>query len=76
MTRRINKLIDGYLYVKINEGKIGLLESIKLPDTSLYQTEDCKGFQAEGLSVRIINIQRISFQCSISSSRWLSHRQR
>ncbi|XP_044755840.1 uncharacterized protein LOC123314556 [Coccinella septempunctata] len=65
MTRRKDKLIDGYIYIKINNEEIGLLESAKLPDTTLYQSDSCEGFEAEGLSVQCIEpmkIWRIKYQ--------------
>ncbi|KAK9879879.1 hypothetical protein WA026_008381 [Henosepilachna vigintioctopunctata] len=52
--RRKRGLIDGFLYLKINDGKVGLLESFKLPDTSLYQEKEEQKFAAEGLKVECL----------------------
>lgn len=47
--RRKNKLIDGFLYLKLDD--VGLLESSKLPDTSLYQDEERDEYSAEGIKL-------------------------
>lgn len=49
--RRKDKLIDGFFYLKLNNNEIGLLESAKLPDTSLYQEEDVEEYAAEGIKI-------------------------
>lgn len=49
--RRKDKLIDGFLYLKLNNDEIGLLETPKLPDTSLYQDVQAEEYCAEGIKV-------------------------
>lgn len=48
--RRPNNLLDGFLLLKLTKSNFGILESIKVPNTALQQTDeelDC--FAAEGL---------------------------
>ncbi|KAL3269693.1 hypothetical protein HHI36_008753 [Cryptolaemus montrouzieri] len=52
--RRKNGLIDGFMYVKIRDNEIGLLESSKLPDTSLYQKTVEEKYGAEGLEIQCV----------------------
>lgn len=49
--RRKNKLVDGFVYLKINVPGLGLLESPKLPDTALYQENEAEEFAAEGIKI-------------------------
>ncbi|KAF2880635.1 hypothetical protein ILUMI_25529 [Ignelater luminosus] len=49
--RRKNKLIDGFLFLKVASSNLGVLETPKVPCTSLYKTEDNDEFSAEGLKV-------------------------
>lgn len=48
--RRKNGLVDGFIYFKLHS-KYGLLESPKLPDTSLYQVEEVEEYSAEGIKL-------------------------
>ncbi|XP_066151713.1 uncharacterized protein [Euwallacea fornicatus] len=52
--RRPNRLIDGILYVKIKNSKFGILELPKIPDTTLFNTEEEEGYGAEGLKVSVV----------------------
>lgn len=49
--RRKNNLVDGFLYLLLEETGLGLLETPKLPGTSLYQNEETEEYGAEGLKV-------------------------
>lgn len=50
-SRRQNKLIDGFLYLKLKNTDYGILESLKLPSTDLVQMDDESGFAAEGINI-------------------------
>ncbi|KAK9695154.1 hypothetical protein QE152_g33049 [Popillia japonica] len=52
--RRKNRLIDGFVYLKLHDSKLGLLESPKLPSTELYQTTEKQAFEAEGISISVV----------------------
>lgn len=54
ISRRQNKLIDGFLYLKIKNSDCGILETLRLPGTDLLQKEDEDGFTAEGIKIRCI----------------------
>lgn len=57
--RRKNGLVDGFVYLKIKESGLGLLESPKLPGTSLYQTEEEMGkYEVEGIKVMPVEPMR------------------
>lgn len=49
--RRKNRLVDGFLYLLVEESGLGVLETPKLPGTSLYQTEESEEFGAEGIKI-------------------------
>ncbi|CAH0555739.1 unnamed protein product [Brassicogethes aeneus] len=49
--RRKNNLIDAFMYIKINASEFGLLETLKLPDTSLYQDETKEEWNVEGIKI-------------------------
>lgn len=51
MARRKNKLIDGFLYLKIAKSGFGILETPKIPDTALYQSEELTEYVAEGIKI-------------------------
>ncbi|XP_022918645.2 uncharacterized protein [Onthophagus taurus] len=57
--RRSNKLVDGFIYLKINDSKLGLLESPKLPSTALYQLEETQEYKAEGIEISVIEPMKI-----------------
>jgi hypothetical protein len=49
--RRKNKLVDGFLYLMVKDSGLGLLETPKLPGTSLYQIEEVEEYEAEGIKI-------------------------
>lgn len=49
--RKTNRLIDGFIYLKISSLNLGLLQSPKLPDTTLFNTGDEESYEAEGIKV-------------------------
>lgn len=51
MARRRNRLVDGFLYLKIEKSKLGVLQIPTLPDTSLYQTEETEEHSAGGIKI-------------------------
>lgn len=59
-SRRKNKLIDGFLYLKLKNADCGILESLKLPSTDLLQEETEEGFSAEGIKI----------ECAQPMSKW------
>ncbi|XP_045475704.1 uncharacterized protein LOC123681367 [Harmonia axyridis] len=72
VTRRINKLVDSYIFLKINNENIGLLEGLQLPDTTSYQTESNTGFEVDGLSVQCLEPMktwRIKYQGKMKKSK-------
>ncbi|RZB94432.1 uncharacterized protein BDFB_004454, partial [Asbolus verrucosus] len=65
MARRKNKLIDGFMYLLIESSGLGLLETPKLPGTSLYQNEENEEYAAEGIKLTPIEAMkkwRISYE--------------
>lgn len=44
-------MIDGFVYLKINHSNLGVLESPKLPSTTLYQNEEKQAYEAEGIKI-------------------------
>lgn len=54
LSRRHGKLVDGFLYLKLKSSGFGILESLKLPGTSLYQKEEEDGFSAEDISITAV----------------------
>lgn len=57
-SRRQNKLIDGFLYLKIKDSDYGILETIKLPRTDLLQANDEEGFAADGIIIECMKPMR------------------
>lgn len=47
--RRQNQIIDGFIYLKIKVSGLGVLETPKLPDTTLHQEEAKEEYEAEGI---------------------------
>lgn len=46
--RRPNRLVDGLFYLKIKNSQFGLLEWVKSPDTSLFNSGEEQSYEAEG----------------------------
>lgn len=51
-SRRQNKLIDGFLYLKLKDRDYGILETLKMPATDLLQKDDEDGYAAEGITIQ------------------------
>lgn len=51
MARRHNKLVDGFLIIRVDKSMLGILESIKMPSSELYQKENEEGHTAEGIKI-------------------------
>lgn len=69
-SRRKNKLIDGFLYLKLKNTDYGILETLKLPATDLQQKEDEEGFKAEGITLECLKPMRkwkIAFKGALKS---------
>ncbi|XP_018577776.2 uncharacterized protein LOC108916064 [Anoplophora glabripennis] len=56
--RRKNLLVDGFLYLKINDSNLGVLESPKLPGTALYKTDYSEEYSAEGIEITPVEPMR------------------
>lgn len=52
MARRKAPLIDGFLLLRLSTFKSGVLQSLRLPETSLTQIEPETGYCAEGISLK------------------------
>lgn len=58
LARRQDKLLDGFFFLKIESSGLGVLESPKLPGTSLRQNEQEEGFVADGIKMVVIEPMR------------------
>lgn len=51
MARRHNKLVDGFLLIRVDRSTLGILESMEMPSTELYQQEDEEGHSAGAIKI-------------------------
>lgn len=52
--RRPNRLIDGLFYLKIKDSQYGLLEWLKNPDTTMFNSGEEESYEAEGVDYYFI----------------------
>ncbi|XP_030762707.1 uncharacterized protein LOC115887428 [Sitophilus oryzae] len=51
IARRSNRLVDGFILLKLNSLDLGVLESPKIPDTALFNTGEEESYEAEGIKI-------------------------
>ncbi|CAG9759781.1 unnamed protein product [Ceutorhynchus assimilis] len=69
--RRPNRLIDGFFYLKLQSSKFGLLESPKIPDTSLFNSAAEESYEADGIQIALVEPMkkwRISFKGNLKEA--------
>lgn len=54
MARRKDRLVDGFLFLKINRPGLGVLKIPTLPDTSLHQPEEIEEHSAGGVKITCV----------------------
>ncbi|KRT80738.1 hypothetical protein AMK59_4916, partial [Oryctes borbonicus] len=52
--RRKHGLIDGFIYLKIKDSNLGVLESPNLPNTDLYQKTEKQAYEVDGIRINVI----------------------
>ncbi|XP_050304866.1 uncharacterized protein LOC126742280 isoform X2 [Anthonomus grandis grandis] len=49
--RRPDRIVDGFIYLKLASTEYGLLESLRLPSTTLFNSGEEESFEAEGIKI-------------------------
>ncbi|GJQ71344.1 hypothetical protein Trydic_g11078 [Trypoxylus dichotomus] len=56
--RRKYGLIDGFIYLKIKDSDLGVLEGPKLPSTDLYQETEKQAYEVDGIKIKVVEPMR------------------